>query len=97
MPVVRTHPAKKRKESEALASRIERTGFEMFLCSGCEKRNLKCVVSDKESSSRCSECVLRGVSCDVEGILVGKWRALELETDRLEREKAIAFSQISAA
>jgi hypothetical protein len=97
MPVVRAHPAKKRKESEALASRIERTGFEMFPCSGCEKRNLKCVVSDKESSGRCSECVLRGVSCDVEGIPVGEWRALELETDRLEREKAIAFSQIGAA
>jgi hypothetical protein len=92
MLAVRTQPAKKRKESKALASRIERTGFEMFLCSRYKKRNLKCVVLDKESSGRCSEYVLCGVSCNVEGILVGKWRVLELETDCLERKKAIAFS-----
>jgi hypothetical protein len=67
-----TQPTKKRKESEALASRIKCTSFEMFLCSRCKKRNLKCVVLDKESSGRCSECVLRKVSCDVEGILVSK-------------------------
>jgi hypothetical protein len=72
MLVVRTHLAKKRKESEAFTSRIERTSFEMFLCSRCKKRNLKCVVSDKESFSRCSEYVLCGVSCNVEGILVGE-------------------------
>jgi hypothetical protein len=94
MPVVRTTPAHKRKESEALASRIERTGFEMFPCSGCEKRNLKCVVSDKENSGRCSECVLRGAKCDAEGIPVGEWRALELETDRLERESEAAMRAV---
>jgi hypothetical protein len=95
MPVVRTHPAKKRKESEALASRIERTGFEMFPCSGCERRNTKCVVSDKENSGRCSECVLRGDRCDVEGIPIGEWRSLEREETRLELEKERALQLIA--
>ena len=90
MLAMRTQPAKKRKESEALASRIKRTGFEMFPCSGYEKRNLKCVVSNKENSGRCSECVLQGASCDVEGIPVREQRALELETDCLERESEAA-------
>jgi len=72
MLAVRTQPAKKRKESKALASRIKRTSFEMFLCSRCEKQNLKYIVSDKETSSRCSKCVLCKVSCNVEGILVSK-------------------------
>jgi hypothetical protein len=97
MPAVRTQLAKKRKESEALASCIKRTSFEMFPCSGYEKRNLTCIVLDKETSSRCSECVLHKVSCNVEGILVGEWRTLELETDCLKHKKAIAFSQIGAA
>jgi hypothetical protein len=90
MPAVRSQPSKDRKDRGALASRIERTGFEMFPCSGCEKRNLKCIVSDKENSGRCSECVLRGVSCDVEGIPVGEWQSLEREEDRLERESKTA-------
>ena len=97
MPVIRSNPSKTRKGNEALASRIERTGFEMFPCSGCEKRNLKCVVSDKENSNRCSECVLRGASCDVEGIPVGEWRALELETNRLERESRAAIAAVKLA
>jgi hypothetical protein len=92
MLVVYTYSAKKRKKSKALASRIKCTSFEMFLCFGCKKRNLKCVVLDKESSGCCSECVLHGMSCNVEGILVSEWRTLELKTDRLERKKAIAFS-----
>jgi hypothetical protein len=91
MPVVRTHPAKKRKESEALASRIERTGFEMFPCSNCERGNKRCLVSDKENSGRCSECVLRGASCDVEGVPVGEWHALEAEEARIKAEKETAF------
>jgi CO dehydrogenase/acetyl-CoA synthase beta subunit len=37
------------------------------------------------------------VSCDVEGIPVGEWRSLEVETDRLEREKEVAFAQLEAA
>jgi hypothetical protein len=92
MLVVCTTLAQKRKESKALASRIERTSFEMFPCSGCEKRSLKCVVSDKENSSRCFEYVLCRVSCDVKGIPVSKWRSLEVETDCLEHEKEVAFA-----
>jgi hypothetical protein len=67
-----TQPAKKRKESKALAFCIKRTSFEMFLCSRYKKQNLKCIVSDKETSGRCSKCVLCKVFCNVEGILVGK-------------------------
>jgi hypothetical protein len=70
MLAVRTQLAKKRKESKALASRIKRTSFEMFPCSGYEKRNLKCIVSNKENSGCCSECVLRKASCDIKGIPV---------------------------
>jgi hypothetical protein len=70
MLVVCTHPAKKRKESEVLTSCIERTSFEIFLCSEYEKQNTKYVVSNKENSSRCSEYVFCRASCDVEGILV---------------------------
>ena len=54
----RTQLAKKRKEIEALSSCIKHTGFEMFPCSGYEKRNLKYVLSNKENLSRCLECVL---------------------------------------
>jgi hypothetical protein len=94
MPVVRTTPAHKRKESEALASQIERTGFEMFLCSGYKKRKSKCVVSDKENSGRCSECVCLRRSCNVKGVPVDEWRSLKLKTDRLKQEGAIALRAI---
>jgi hypothetical protein len=72
MLVERSSVNKKLKERKALALRIKRTGFEMFPCSFCKKSNTKYVVSDKENSSRCSECVLRGAKCDTEGILVGE-------------------------
>jgi hypothetical protein len=72
MPVVRTQLVKKRKESKALASCIKRTGFEMFPCSRYERRNTKYIVSNKENSGRCSECVFRKDRCDVEGVLVSK-------------------------
>jgi hypothetical protein len=91
MLVVRTQPAKKRKESKALTSCIKRTGFEMFLCLNCKRGNKKCLVSDKENSSCCFECVLRGASCDVEGVLVGEWRALEAEEACIKAEKETAF------
>jgi hypothetical protein len=97
MLVERSSVNKKLKEREALASRIERTGFEMFPCSSCEKGNTKCIVLDKENSSRCSECVLRGAKCDAKGILVGEWRSLELETDCLEREMESAFAVLRSA
>jgi hypothetical protein len=72
MLVARTQLAKKCKESEALASCIKHTGFEMFLCSRCEKRNTKYVVLNKENSSRCSEYVFCKASCNVEGVLVSE-------------------------
>jgi hypothetical protein len=57
MPVNRTQPGKERAKREVLVLRIKRTSFEMFPCSGYEKRNTKCVVSNKENSNRCLECV----------------------------------------
>jgi hypothetical protein len=72
MLVVCTTLAHKRKESKALTSCIKRTSFEMFLCSRCEKYRSKCVVSNKENSGRCSECVCLGQSCDVKGVLVSE-------------------------
>jgi hypothetical protein len=66
----------------------------MFLCSRYEKRNLKCVVFDKENSSRCSECVLRKAKCDAKGIPVSKWQALELETDCLKQESKAAMRAV---
>jgi hypothetical protein len=72
MPAVCSTLLTKRKELEALASYIERTSFEMFPCSSYEKRNLKCVVSDKENLIRCSKCVLRKAKCNAKGILVNE-------------------------
>jgi predicted transcriptional regulator with HTH domain len=83
---------KNRLKREALALRILYTSFKMFPCSSYEKNNTKCVVSDKENSSRCSKCVLRKVKCNVEGVLVGKWRSLELKTQRLVSKKEFAFA-----
>ena len=91
MLVVRTQPAKKRRESKALASRIERTSFEMFLCSNYERGNKKCLVSDKENSAYCSKCVLQGDCCDVESIPVSKWRILEAEEACIKAKKEAAF------
>jgi hypothetical protein len=62
----------KRKKLEALASYIKRTGFEMFFCLSCEKRNLKYMVSNKENLSRCFKCVLCKVKCNIESILVSE-------------------------
>jgi len=91
MLAMRTQPAKKRKESKALASCIKRTSFEMFLCSRCKKRNTKYVVFNKENSGCCSKCVLRGDCCNVKGILVGEWRSLEQEEACLEFKKERAL------
>ena len=94
---VRTQPAKKRKESEALASCIKRTSFEMFLCSGCEQQNITCIVSDKEKSGRCSDCVCYRVKCNVKGIPVKEQRSLEAEEDRLKKERKAALAIYKAA
>jgi hypothetical protein len=94
MLVVYTQLAKKRKESEALASCIKHTSFEMFQYSRCEKRNTKYVVSDKENSGRCSEYVLYKDCYNVKGILISKWQSLEREEACLEFEKERAFQLI---
>jgi hypothetical protein len=72
MLVDQTQLVKKRKKSEALASCIKRTRFEMFPCSRYDKRNFKYVVSNKENSGRCLECVCYKVSYNVKGILISK-------------------------
>jgi hypothetical protein len=94
MLVICNTPSKTCRDNEALALCIKLTSFEMFLCLGCEKRNTKCVVSDKENSGRCSKCVLRGASCDVKGILVGEWRSLEVEEERLQRKSKAAMRAV---
>jgi hypothetical protein len=63
---------KKFREHKALASRIKRFGFKMFLCFSYKKNNTKCVVSNKENSSCCLECVLRKVKYNAKGILVSE-------------------------
>jgi hypothetical protein len=87
----RSSVTKKFRERKALALRIKCTSFEMFPCSGCEKNNTKYVVSDKENSGRCSECVLCKARCNVKGILVGKWQSLKAKEGRLEREREAAL------
>ena len=87
MLVVHAQPAKKRKESEALASCIKRTSFEIYLCSKCKKHNLKYVVSNKENSGYCSKYVLQGASCNVKSIPVKEQHALKVKEERLERER----------
>ena len=91
MLVVRIQLVKKRKESKALASYIKRTSFEMFLCSNCKRGNKKCLVSNKENSGYCSECVLQGASCNVKGVLVSKQHALKAKEACLKAEKETAF------
>jgi hypothetical protein len=68
----RSPVSKKFYKREALALRISCSGFEMFSCSAYDKNNTKCIVLDKENSSRCSECVLRKVKCNIEGVPVGE-------------------------
>jgi hypothetical protein len=82
-------PSQARREE--LAERICATGFDMLPCSSCERNNRSCVLSSEEGSGRCSECVRRGVKCDVEGIPVGDWRSLAREEARLKAEEAAAF------
>ena len=97
MLAMRTQLAKKRKESEALASRIKRTGFEMFSCSRYEQQNISCIVFNKEKSGRCSDCVRRRVKCNVKGIPVKEQRSLEAEEDCLKKERKAALAIYKAA
>jgi hypothetical protein len=79
-------PTYKIKERLALADRITLFGIEMPSCSRCEKRALRCVVSD--DSSRCSECVRSGTRCDVQGPSAEDWTRVGAEEDRLNDEEA---------
>ena len=97
MLAVHTQPAKKRKESEALASCIKRTSFEMFLCSRCKQQNITCIVSNKEKSGRCANYVCRRVKCDVKGILVKEQRSLKAKEDHLKKERKAALAIHKAA
>jgi hypothetical protein len=93
MPVVRSLRTKERKlkEQSALVDRILLTGFEMFPCSNCERNSRHCVASSEEGSARCSECARRGIKCDVEGIPIGDWDALNREEIHLKNERDAAF------
>jgi hypothetical protein len=49
-----------------LVNLIELKGLVMPSCSYCLRNHRKCIIAE-ESSSRYSECVRHGYSCDVEG------------------------------
>jgi hypothetical protein len=96
MPPDRT---RKTAERKALAKRIEIEGVEMSPCTHCEKHGRKCIVSPDDDKSRCSECVWRGIKCDVEGIPVRDWAALEREEERIRsaRQAAVELMAITSA
>lgn len=54
--------SRKSVQRAALASLIEETGTEVMPCTNCFRRKKVCRIS--EDSSRCSECVKIGRSCD---------------------------------
>ena len=93
----RTQPSRVRRSNLLLSRRIELTSFEMFPCTNCDRGKRKCIRSDRESSDRCSECVLRGLSCNAEGIAVGDWKSLESEEARLRSEEDQALRTIAEA
>jgi hypothetical protein len=68
----RNQLSKKQKESKALAFCIKHTSFKMFLCFRYKKRNTKYIVSNKENSGCCLECVCQRANCDVKGIPISK-------------------------
>jgi len=82
----------KLKERLALAQRITATGIEMPPCSRCEKKELKCVVSD--DSRRCGECVRTNARCDAGGPSTSEWEKLEREERRLQEEEEEAMAKI---
>ena len=74
------------------AEYINDKGDEMLPCSSCERHGRSCVVL-AEKSSRCGECVRRGLpACDVRRIPLANWEALTREETRLRAEREAAFS-----
>lgn len=69
------------KERIALSQRILATGYKMPSCSRCEKKHIKCIVSD--DSKRYSECVYTNACCDTGGPSASDWDKLEREERRL--------------
>lgn len=90
---------RKTAERKALAKRIEVEGVEMSPCTHCETHKRTCVVSPDDDKNRCSECVWRGIKCDVEGIPVRDWAALEREEERIRsaRQAAVELMAITSA
>ena len=61
-------------------------------CSRCEKKELKCIVSD--DSKRCNECVRTNARCDAGGPSAVEWEKLEREERRLQEEEEEAMAKI---
>lgn len=68
----------------------------MSPCTYCEKAGKTCVVASAESL-RCSECVRSKKKCDVEGIPVGDWNAVEREEFRLDTAEMLAEDTLRKA
>lgn len=73
-----------------LSAEIEANGIEMAPCSGCLNAKIlpnrprpKCIVGPR--SGKCSECVRKGVACDVT-ISSSQWERVRDTRDRLRRD-----------
>ncbi|KAI0388191.1 hypothetical protein F5Y17DRAFT_453790 [Xylariaceae sp. FL0594] len=64
-------------------------------CSRCFKKSLKCVVSSK--SSRCSECVRTGVTCDGPELTLERVEKWKSDVQRLNREEEEAEKGLEQA
>src|SRR5271169_3325940 len=89
--IMPTVPKNNKRAREVLADRIDISGFEMFPCSNCKRKQIKCVLSNKENCTCCAKCLRRGAKCDVEGIPIKDWESLELEEARLRCEEEAAY------
>lgn len=84
--------SRKYRERLVLAQQIELSGIEMPDCTNCASHHRRCVVSSQ--STRCAECVRRGVRCDVGVPSVGDWAAIEREEARLKKLEDEAMEAI---
>jgi hypothetical protein len=83
----------KLRERMNLVNLIELKGLVMPSCSYCLRNHRKCIVAE-ESSSRCSECVRRGCSCDVEGPSAGDLESLLREQQRISQERKETLAKL---